>query len=72
MPLVLPKKDFFKDFIYLFIRNTERGKDTEGEAGSLKGARCGTPSPDPGSRPEPKADAQLLSHPGVPKILFSK
>ena len=23
-----------------------------------------------GSRPEPKADAQPLSHPGVPKILF--
>ena len=24
----------------------------------------------PGSRPEPKADAQLLSHPGVPGIIF--
>ena len=26
----------------------------------------------PGSHPEPKADAQPLSHPGVPKIKFLK
>ena len=38
----------------------------EGEAGSLQGARTGTGSPDPGSHPEPKADAQPLSHPGDP------
>ena len=36
-----------------------------------KQAPCGEPDvgPDPrtlGSRPEPKADAQLLSHPGIP------
>ena len=33
-----------KDFIYLFIRDTEREKETysEGEAGSLQGAQCGT------------------------------
>ena len=35
---------FFKDFIYLFIRDTEREAETqaEGEAGSLLRARCGT------------------------------
>ena len=31
-----------------------------------KGAQCGTQSPDPGLRPESKADTQTLSHPGIP------
>ena len=44
---------FLKDFIYLFMRDTERGAETqaEGEAGSLRGARCGTWSQDPGITP---------------------
>ena len=47
-------------------REREREAETqaEGEAGSLQGAQCGTGSRIPGSRPEPKADAQPLSHPG--------
>ena len=34
----------FKDFIYLFMRDTEREGESqvEGEAGSLWEARCGT------------------------------
>ena len=34
----------FKDFIYLFVRHTEREAETqaEGEAGSMQGAQCGT------------------------------
>ena len=35
----------FKDFIYLFMRDTEtyRGRDiVEGEEGSMQGARCET------------------------------
>ena len=64
----------FKRF-YLFIheRYTEREAETqaEGEAGSPCGARCRTRSQDPGSRPEPKADAQPLSHPGAPNTFFS-
>ena len=42
----------------------EGGAETqeEGEAGSMPGARCGTP----GSRPGPKAGAKPLSHPGIP------
>ena len=42
---------FFEDFIYIFMRDTERGRDAgrEGEAG----ARCGTRSWIPGSCPEP-------------------
>ena len=43
----------FKDFIYLFMRDTEREAETqaEGEAGSLRGARHGTQSRDPGIIP---------------------
>ena len=65
---------FFKDFIYLFTRDTEAETQAEGEAASLEGAGCGT-HPETlswtlGSHPERKADVQLLSHPGVhtPKV----
>ena len=42
---------FFKDFIYLFMRDTVKEAETqaEGEAGSLRGAQCGSPSQDLGS-----------------------
>ena len=64
----------FKDFIYLFMRDTEREREAEtqaeGEAGSLQGAPCGTPSQDPGSQPEPKADTQPLNLPGAPECCF--
>ena len=49
---------FLKDFIYLFMRDTER----EREAGSIQGARYGTRSWDPRITPWPKADARPLSH----------
>ena len=60
----------FKRF-YFFIHesHTEREAETwaEGEAGSLQGTWCRDSIPrTPGSLPEPKADAQWLSHPGVP------
>ena len=62
---------FFLDFIYLFMNNTEREAETqvEGEAGSLRGARCGTQSRTPGSCPERKA-AQPLNHLGAPQSSF--
>ena len=60
--------------MYLFIheRHGEREAETraEGEAGSTQGARHGTQSQVPRSCPEPKADAQLLSPPGVPRLVF--
>ena len=57
----------FKDFIYLFMRDTERGRDTgRGRSRLHAGSPMRDSIPGPGSRPEPKADAQLLSHPGVP------
>ena len=40
---------FSKDFIYLFMSDTERG--AEGEAGSSQGARLRTRSQDPGIMP---------------------
>ena len=54
------------------MKDNERETETqaEGEAGSMQGARCGTQSWIPGSCPEPKADAQLLSLPGIPIRFF--
>ena len=62
---------FLKDFIYLFMRHThrEKGRDTGRGRSRLPvgepdlGLGPGTP----GSHPEPKADSQPLSHPGIPK-----
>ena len=49
----LRKLLFFKDFIYLFMRETEGEAETqaEGEAGSLQGAQWRTQSQDPGVTP---------------------
>ena len=49
------------------MRDSEREAETQagGEAGSLQGARCGTPSQDLGSQSEIKADTQPLSHAGA-------
>ena len=57
---------FLKDFIYLFMKDRERERQRK------KQAPCREPDAelDPrtmGSRPEPKEEAQLLSHPGIPK-----
>ena len=48
-------------------------RDTEREAGTQREKQAPCREPDvgldprtPGSRPEPKADAQLLSHPSAP------
>ena len=54
-------------------REREREAETqaEGEAGSMQGALRETQSWIPGSCPKPKADAQPLSHSGVPLTLLS-
>ena len=47
-------------------RERERGRDTgRGRSRLLSGTLMRNPIPRPGSRPEPEADAQPLSHPGV-------
>ena len=67
-----PFFSFFKRILSIYSWVTQREAETqaEEEAGSLRGAQCGTQSWTPGSWPEPKADAQPLSHPGVPLFFF--
>ena len=64
---------FFKDFIYLFMKDThtqrQRHRQKEKQA-PHKEPNEGTRSWIPGSGPEPKADIQPLSHPGVPGLSF--
>ena len=50
-------------------RGRQRHRQREKQA-PRRDPDVGTRSPDPGSCPEPKADAQPLSHPGVPPYLF--
>ena len=57
------------DFIYLFMRDTERQRHRQRE----KQAPCREPNVGldprtPGSHPGLEADAQLLSPPGVPSL----
>ena len=67
--------NFLKDFIYLFMRDTEReaktGRERSRDRQREKQASCMEPDVGrdprtPGSRPGPKADTEPLSHPGVP------
>ena len=59
---------FLRFFIYFLETQKEREAETqaEGEEGFLQGAQCGTLSQILGTGPGPKADAQPLSHPGIP------
>ena len=61
MKRTLKKKE--KDFIYLFMRDTQREAETqaEGEAGSLQEPHAELHLRIVGSRPEPKADTQPLT-----------
>ncbi|CAD7672427.1 unnamed protein product [Nyctereutes procyonoides] len=52
-------------------REREGERERERERDSPQGTRCGTRSRIPGSHPELKADAQPLSHPGIPGISIS-
>ena len=60
---------FFKDSIYLFMRHTHKQRQRHRQR--KKQAPCREPDVGldprtPGSHPEPKAEAQPLSYPGVP------
>ena len=60
-------RHFFKDFIYLLIRDTQRQRRRQREKQAPPRESDSGPDPGtPGSHPEPKADAQPLSHPDVP------
>ena len=68
-PRPIPLSSFLKDFIYLFTRDIERGRDIgRGRSRLHAGANEGLDSGTPGSRPKPKADTQPLSHPGIPHL----
>ena len=64
---------FFKDFLYLFMREIQKEREAEtlaeGEAGSTQGARHETRSQVSRIRPWAEGGAKLLSHPGCP-ILY--
>ena len=61
-----------KDFIYLFMRDRERERERQRHRQREKQAPCREPDVglNPRITPEPKADAQPLSHPGVPECCF--
>ena len=65
---------FFKDFIDLFMRDTERERQAEtqaeGEAGSGREPDVGLEPRTPASHPGLKAGSKPLSHPGVPCSIF--
>ena len=58
-----------KDFIYLFMRDTEREAETqaEGEAGSMQGTRCVTRSQVSRITSWAEGSAKPLSHQGCPE-----
>ena len=60
----------FKFYLFIHERHTERSRDTSRGRSRLP---VGSPTGElrtPGSQPEPLADAQPLSHPGVPLMPF--
>ena len=67
---------FFKDFIYLFMRNIEGERErkaetqAEGEAGSIQGALRGIRSQVSRITPWAEGSAKPLSHPGCPGNIF--
>ena len=78
-PLYVVHISFLKKF-YLFMRGRERERERERERQRHRQRKKQVPcrEPDvgldpgtPGSRPEPKADAQPLSHPGIPNLVYS-
>ena len=65
---------FFKDFIYLFMRDTERERQRRRQREKQVPRRepdAGLDPMTPGSCPELEADTQLLSPTGVPGEDFS-
>ena len=66
---------FFKGFMYVFMRDThrerQRHRQREKQA-PWREPNVGLNLRTPGSCPEPKADAQPLSHPGIPLFALFK
>ena len=73
--LINQRSFFFKDFLFIYSTEIETASERENTSrGSGRGrSRLTAEEPDVGldpimlgSRPEPKADAQPLCHPGAP------
>ena len=67
----MPGWTLFKKIFYFFIHETHTERQRHGQRENQ--APYGEPDAEldprtPGSGPEPKADAQPLSHPGIPPI----
>ena len=65
---------FKKDFIYLFMRDTQRERHRHRQREKQASHRepgVGLDPRTPGSRPKQKAGTQPLSHPGAPKINYN-
>ena len=57
-----------KDFIYLFMRDTQRQRQAEGEAGSMQEAQCKTRSQDPRITPQAEMKADTTTTPPGPPL----
>ena len=68
------KIHFFKDFIYLSMRDTQRETETqaEGEASSMQGARCGIRSRNPGITAWAKGRCSTTEPPRCPQLHILK
>ena len=68
---------FFLKILFIHERDTHRDRERERERDRQREKQALCRKPDvgvdprtPGSRPEPKANAQPVSHPGVPANAF--
>lgn len=63
---------FFKYFICLFMRDTEREAETyvEGKADSSQGARSGTHPQNVGITPWAEGSRSTAEPPGIPNVYF--
>ena len=64
---------FLRFYLFIYEREGERERERERQRQREKQAPCKEPDVgldpgSPGSRPEPKADTQPLSHPGAPHM----
>ena len=66
------KFSFFFKILFIHERDTQRQRHKQREKKApCGGTNVGLDPRTPGSRPEPKTDAQPLSHPGVPNEFLS-
>ena len=65
-PLSYPGIPYFLKILFIFHERGEREREAEEKQAPCREPNVGLDPRTLGSQPEPKADAQPLSHPGVP------